>query len=246
MAPLLPAQAVFSLRHAPSWLLLAFAAGSVNAGAFLACQRFVTHVTGTVTRIGLDTEMASWWLVIDYAMVLASFIAGAFASTLFIDARRHQKKEALWAAPLALVSAILVAVSVAGSFGVFGEFGGSVEGTRDFVLLSILAFAMGLQNASVASTTGNAVRTTHMTGPASDFGVSLGAAFFAEGDARAVAVRAAAVRGGKIVAFITGAAVMVPLARAFHYGAFVMASVVILVATALSFQPRSSPIATQG
>lgn len=238
---MLPPQAVFSLRHAPSWLLLAFAAGTVNAGAFLACQRFVTHVTGTVTRIGIDAEMSTWWLVADYAIVLLCFIAGAAASVLFIQAPRHRGRDALWATPLLVVSTILVGVAIAGSRGAFGAFGGSVEGARDFLLLSILAFAMGLQNAAVASTTGNAVRTTHMTGPASDLGVSLGTAIFATGEARMNALRAAAVRGGKILGFILGAAAMVPLTHQFHYGAFALASVVILAATALSFVPSRQP-----
>lgn len=235
MAPLHPTQAVFSLRHAPSWLLLAFAAGAVNAGAFLACQRFVTHVTGTITRIGLDA--GAWWLVLDYAIVALCFITGAAASTLFIDGRRHRQKDALWAAPLLLVATILAAVSAAGAAGVFGTFGGSVESARDFLLLSILAFAMGLQNASVASTTGNAVRTTHMTGPASDLGVSLGTMLFAAGEARANARRAAMVRGGKILCFILGAAAMVPLARGLHYLAFLIPGAIVIGAAALSFAP---------
>jgi len=37
--------------------------------------------------------------------------------------------------------------------------------------MALLAFAMGLMNATVATTTSLAVRTSHMTGPASDFGV---------------------------------------------------------------------------
>lgn len=237
MSPLHPTHAVFSLRHAPSWVLLAFAAGSVNAGAFLACHRFVTHVTGTVTRIGIDA--GAWWLVLDYAIVLLCFIAGAFASVLFLDGRRHNGKQALWAAPLVAVSAILVSVAVLGSFGVFGDFGGSVEGARDFLLLSVLAFAMGLQNASVASTTGNAVRTTHMTGPASDLGVSLATAYFAAGDSRLNALKAAMVRGGKIAGFVLGAAAMVPLANRYGYLAFLVPSAIIVVSTALSFSPAA-------
>lgn len=233
MPPLHSPQAVFSLRHAPSWFALAFSAGAVNAGAFLACQRFVTHVTGTVTRIGLDVGV--WTLVADYAIVAACFIAGATASVMFIDGRVSREKEAMWATPLLLVSAILTSVAVAGSLGVFGVFGGSVESARDFFLLSILAFAMGLQNASVGSTTGNAVRTTHMTGPASDLGVSLGTAIFASGNARTTALRAAAVRAGKIAAFIVGAAVMVPLARHAGYLALLLPSVVIVIAAARSF-----------
>jgi uncharacterized membrane protein YoaK (UPF0700 family) len=44
---------IFSLRHTPSWLLLSFAAGSVNTTAFFACKRFVTHMTCTATQIGM-------------------------------------------------------------------------------------------------------------------------------------------------------------------------------------------------
>lgn len=51
---LLSAPEVLSRRHTPSMLLLALAAGAVNAGALAVCERFVTHVTGTVTRIGAD------------------------------------------------------------------------------------------------------------------------------------------------------------------------------------------------
>ena len=43
-----------SRQHLPSWFLLAFAAGATNSGAYFACQRFVSHVTGTVSRIGMD------------------------------------------------------------------------------------------------------------------------------------------------------------------------------------------------
>lgn len=244
MPPLHSPQAVFSIRHAPSWFSLAFAAGAVNAGAFLACERFVTHVTGTVTRIGLDVGV--WTLVADYAIVAACFIAGATASVWFIDGRLCREKEALWAAPLLLVSTILTSVAIAGSLGAFGVFGGSVESARDFFLLSILAFAMGLQNASVASSTGNAVRTTHMTGPASDLGVSLGTAIFASGRARTAALRAAAVRAGKIASFILGAAVMVPLARHAGYTALLLPSAIIVIAAALSFVPQPATTATTG
>ena len=45
---------VLSLRHSPSWMLLSLAAGAVNAGAFVVCERFVSHVTGVVSRIGID------------------------------------------------------------------------------------------------------------------------------------------------------------------------------------------------
>ena len=234
-------QTVFSLRHAPSWLVLAFAAGSVNAIAFLACSRFVTHVTGTVTRIGLDANAVT--LALDYSVVLACFIVGAMSSVALLDGRHHQKKKPLYFAPLVAVAAILTALAVAGTSGVFGTFGGSVEGPRDFAFLSILAFAMGLQNAAVATTTGMIVRTTHMTGPATDLGMHLATALYVEGELRRTALRHAALRAGKIFSFTAGAAAGAVLATTLGYFAFFLPAAAVLGATALSFVnvPSSTP-----
>lgn len=233
---------IFSWRHVPSWILLAFAAGSVNAGALLACQRYVTHVTGTATRIGVDAGM--WTLVFDYGLVLACFIAGAMSSVMFLEGRLRRGKTPLYALPLFIVSAILVAVATAGRLGVFGPFGESVEQPADFALLSLLGFAMGLQNATVASTTGLAIRTTHMTGPATDLGIHLATSYYTTGEARSAALRGAALRGGKLVAFILGGVLTAPLARVGGYLAFFLPAVIIPIAACLSFLPsRVRPLA---
>ncbi len=76
---------VLSLQHGPSWMILALAAGAVNAGAFVACTRFVSHVTGVVSRIGLDG--GAWAAVLEYTLVLGCFIGGAMTSVLAIQAR---------------------------------------------------------------------------------------------------------------------------------------------------------------
>jgi uncharacterized membrane protein YoaK (UPF0700 family) len=97
---------------------------------------------------------------------------------------------------------------------------------------------MGLMNASVASSTALAVRTTHMTGPATDLGVHLAVAWLATAEERKTALRLAALRGGKLVFFFLGAALMVPAVRALGYLAFVAPAGFVLVATARSFFPR--------
>jgi uncharacterized membrane protein YoaK (UPF0700 family) len=176
--------AVLSARHAPSMLLLALAAGAVNAGAFAACERFVTHVTGTVTQIGLD--VGEWVLMLEYTAVLIGFILGAMASVVAIQGRALTGKRPLHAVPLVATAIVLIAIGLAGSAGAFGPIGGQIEEVADFALLFCLAFAMGLMNASVASSTAVAVRTTHMTGPATDFGVSLAVAWFSRGEKRCV------------------------------------------------------------
>lgn len=237
-------ESVFSLRHAPSWMLLAFSAGSVNAIAFFACARFVTHVTGTTTRIGMDA--GSITLALDYLVVLLCFVAGAMTAAAMLDGRHHSNKRPLYALPLVIVAAVLASVAAAGSLGVFGPFAGSVEGPRDFAFLSILAFAMGLQNAAVATSTGLVVRTTHMTGPATDLGVHLATALYAAGDVRKTALRHAALRGGKIVSFTVGGAAGAVLASTLAYAAFFVPAAVVVAATALSFvtSPKTQELAS--
>ena len=230
-------ETILSPRHVPSWLLLALSAGCVNAIAFLACSRFVTHVTGTVTLMGMDAP--SILLAVDYLAVLACFVTGALTSALWIDVRYYQKKAPYYPLPLLVVAAILFALATCGLSGLFGTFGGTVETPHDFVFLSILAFAMGLQNAAAASSTGLVVRTTHMTGTATDLGVYLATALYSRGDAvvRRAATRHAALRAGKIFAFATGAGIGGLLAKKFAYGALFLPSAIIFVVMLASFVP---------
>lgn len=231
-----PANAVFSLRHAPSWLLLTAASGMVNGLAFLACAQYVTHVTGTATRLGLEAPHAG--VALEYAVVVLSFIAGAACSVLPLQFRVLRGKRPLWAVPLVVVAAVMVVVALLGPVGAFGPFGGeAVANDPPFALLWLLAFATGLQNAAVATSTGLVVRSTHLTGPATDLGVHLGLTFFARGEERHTAIRGAALRGAKVIAFVTGAAVALPLAGAVGYLAYLVPAACVLVATGLSFVP---------
>lgn len=236
-----PPHRLLSLRHAPSWLLLTMAAGAVNAGAFLACRRFVTHVTGTVTLLGMDAG-SSLRLMVDYGVVFACFIAGAMTSVLAIEGRYYRGKTPLHALPLIAVAAILTGVASFGAAGAFGRFGGSVERLPDFVMLSLVSFAMGLQNAAVATSTGAMVRTTHLSGPATDLGVFLATSFFTRGEERRQSLQRALLRLIKIGGFALGAGLMVPAAHRFDYLAFLAPASLVLGATALSFMPSWAPL----
>ena len=227
-----------STRHLPSWLVLAMAAGATNAGAFLASQRYVTHVTGTVTQVGLD--IGQWFLMFEYWLVLLAFIVGAFISVLAVQARVLTGKRPVPWVPLLAVVALLTVTAIAGHFGIFGVMGGELEETSDFAFLCLLALAMGLMNATVASTTALSVRTTHMTGPATDVGVHLGVAIYSTGEARRQALQLAALRGGKIVAFVLGAVLMTEVAAEhFGYLSFLLPALLITFATARSYAPSA-------
>lgn len=231
---IVPSAEVLAGRNIWSWTALAFGAGSVNATAFLACQRFVTHVTGILTHAGVDE--GSWGLAVDYVAVLLCFVLGAMTAVLLLDGRRLRGMSALPWLPLVTVSVLLTAVSIAGQFGAFGVFGTEVESDRDFVLLSVLALAMGLQNASVGNATGSLVRTTHMTGPATDLGVALAFMLLPglPADTKWAAKRTAILRGAKLAAFALGAVAAAVIVPHLGYLAFLMpAAICAMVAVAV-------------
>jgi uncharacterized membrane protein YoaK (UPF0700 family) len=232
---------VFSLRHVPSWLMLCFAAGTVNAVTFLACGRFVTHVTGTVTRVGM--EVVHLTLMLDFALVVASFIAGAMAAGLVLKGVALRGRRPPFSLPLWLTAGLIALVAGAGELGWLGSFGGSVDELGDFVHLCVLSFAMGLQNAAVATSTGQLVRTTHLTGPATDLGVHLADLLVARGEERALAKRHAALRAGKIVSYGLGAIAAVPACHALGYLSLLLPAGVIAAATVLSFVSSAAPAA---
>lgn len=231
---------IYTPRHIPSWLLLAGAAGFVDGFAFLTCQQFVTHVTGTVTRAGL--ELPQFGVAAEYGVVFLSFVLGAVAAVVLTRYRAKEGGRDRWATPLLCVVFILVLVAVTGHFGLFGKFGGTLATDPPPVfLLTMLAFAAGLQNATVASTTGMSVRTTHLTGPTTDVGMLLGAACFSAGVERRAALAGAALRGGTVVTFALGAALSLPATGGFGYLALLVPAAFVMVATALSFIPEWSP-----
>lgn len=221
LSPILEAAAVHDRRTLGVWLSLTFSAGVVNTTTLLACQRFVTHVTGTLTHIGAD--YARPMLLVDYALVVLAFVAGAVLSYRMIDGRRVRGREPWAAAPLFLVSGCLLAVAATGQLGAFGPFGQTVETAGDFVLLVILAFSMGLQNASVATTTGMIVRTTHMTGPLTDFSIALGAYLSpAPRAVRETALESVMLRGMKILTFVLGCATAAAAAPRLQYATYLL------------------------
>ena len=225
-------------------LLLSMSAGAVNAGAYLACQRFVSHVTGTVTLIG--TDLGSWSLVAEYALVLLCFLAGAVTAVFLLALAPPERYPAQ---SLQLVALLVALVAPLGYLGLFGTFGKSVETPGDFVLLSLLSFAMGLLNGTVAGSSAIGTRITHLTGHATELGMNLARACLSRGRDSTHALSNVALLSGKILSFAVGAAAMVWMVRWGGYGAFLSAAALTLLASALgrrayeypAHQPSSAP-----
>jgi uncharacterized membrane protein YoaK (UPF0700 family) len=223
--PLFDAATVHEPRKFAVWTTLAAAAGFVNAVAFAACQRYVTHVTGTVTNIGMDALNPI--LALEYILVLVAFVLGAFSSVYVSESRSPRAVIRPWA-PLSITASLLLLAGLLGFHGYFGRFGGEVETPPEFALLSLLAFGMGLQNAGVATATGMLVRTTHMTGPATDLGVAIaGWMRSADAESKLNTGRSVLLRTAKIVGFTVGALLGIQAAARLEFLAFLVPGIVV-------------------
>lgn len=147
---------------------LAFIAGAINAGGFLAFRQYTSHMTGIVSSVADNTALGQWPEVLSGVGAVFSFLGGAATSAILINwARRHQLRSE-FALPLMLEAALLLC---------FGLLGNNLENQRWLFLpmaVSLLCFVMGLQNAVITKLSKAEIRTTHITGMVTDIGIELG------------------------------------------------------------------------
>src|SRR5690242_14398031 len=103
---------VYAPEQLPAWFSLAASAGMVNAGAFFATERFVSHITGTVAQTGFEGEVS---LAIEALLLITSFIVGAMASVLPLQARRVHGRPPLFHVALACVAGLVLLASILGA-----------------------------------------------------------------------------------------------------------------------------------
>lgn len=141
-------------------LALAGVAGYVNVVVLGVFHVPVSHMTGAVSRVGIDVaagDLADLRVVVS---IVAGFLGGAVLSGALIGGRklvpgrRYGVALLIEGAVLAAAAALLLAGN---PFGV-----------------TLAAMACGIQNAMASSYFGLVIRTTHVTGIVTDVGVMLG------------------------------------------------------------------------
>lgn len=153
--------------------LLAFNAGAVNAGGFLAVQRYTSHMSGIVSGVADDLVLGQLGLALAGLLALSSFMAGAMTTAILINWARRRSMHSEYALSLLLEAVLLLG---------FGLLGGQLAHLSEHLLIyavlpatvMTLCFIMGLQNAIVTKISQAEIRTTHMTGVITDLGIELG------------------------------------------------------------------------
>lgn len=155
------------------WSSLSFQAGFINSIGFLACQRYVSHVTGFGTQVGISLGRGQYLLALQMFSLPVTFICGAWLNGYWTVARKARGLTPRYNYVTLTMPAVLFLVMIAGTNGLLGIFGEPVLFAKDFLFLSGLSFVCGMQNACFATLTQGQIRTTHLTGISTDFGTDL-------------------------------------------------------------------------
>ena len=146
-------------------VLTAFAAGMVNIGSLLIFFSFSSNVTGHYAILAAEIVKGNLYQVAVVFGWIFLFFSGSFISNLIVINLNRRNTYIAHALPLMLEILCLVAV------GVYGQFFYKETLTETEILLSLMLFAMGLQNGLTASISNFAVKTTHLTGATTDLGI---------------------------------------------------------------------------
>jgi uncharacterized membrane protein YoaK (UPF0700 family) len=142
--------------------LLSLNAGFINAATLLHSGYTVTHVTGALTKAAIFLQEGN---TVDFGFIalnVVGFITGSALCAMTITKQSfHLCRSYLH---VFTMGTLLLVASYLLSF--------YFPDRRDYVYC--VSVACGMQNAMTTSYSGNVLRTTHMTGTATDIGIVLG------------------------------------------------------------------------
>ncbi|TMS57809.1 DUF1275 domain-containing protein [Imbroritus primus] len=151
---------------------LAFIAGAINAGGFLAVQQYTSHMTGIVSSMADALALGQAVLFLAGLGALLCFISGAATCAVLVNWGRRRDLQSEFAFPLMLEAGMLILFGLLG--GNLGRYGWLFVPAT----VMLLCFIMGLQNAIITKLSHAEIRTTHVTGMVTDIGIELGKLFY--------------------------------------------------------------------
>ncbi|MGM4896949.1 YoaK family protein [Tardiphaga sp. 839_C3_N1_4] len=145
---------------------LAAVAGALNTAAFEAVGFFSANMTGNVSLLSDHLATGNLLTGSFFLAIVVAFIAGSVVSTVLVNFGRRRQIHGIYAYSILAEAALLVLLGCADL--------GLQPLHRGPTLILGLSFLMGLQNAIVTRISGARVRTTHVSGMATDIGIELG------------------------------------------------------------------------
>jgi uncharacterized membrane protein YoaK (UPF0700 family) len=220
------------------WFLLAFLSGNLNAGGFLACGRFVTHVTGFATLFGIDAANGRWDQALGILSVPLFFLLGVMISAYLVDRPIQKGGKPHYTTVMGLVALCVFLCALAGNLRMFGQWGEALRLKQDYFLLALLCMASGLQNAAITTASGSTVRTTHLTGISTDLGIGIvrELTLIRDPQRHAIELQANWLRVGTILAYAAGSLVGAALFIRIEYLGFLLPCSIAIYAMSVAIQ----------
>ncbi len=144
-----------------SAFILALNAGTMNTiGLLNIAHQSISHMTGNVSMMAIDSAKQAWPQVLFLISVVACYILGSFYSGFIIrDAKLKLGRR--YGSVLTLESVFLLMTWL------------FIKDYPHYALLWATA-ALGMQNAMASTYNGTIIRTTHLSGVLTDLGLALG------------------------------------------------------------------------
>lgn len=163
------------------WSILSFKAGIINACGFLLAGSYVSHVTGFGTQMGIAMGHEEYEIGIELLVIPFAFIGGSLLTSLILDRNYSPSKIPNYPIVQSLITFLLGAIALLFSVEFFGPTSPLVHNDRSILLIGLLCLICGLKNGLTTWATHGKIRTTHVTGLATDIGLHLSKIFGPEG-----------------------------------------------------------------
>jgi uncharacterized membrane protein YoaK (UPF0700 family) len=149
-------------------ITLAWIAGALNAGGFLAVGQYTSHMTGIVSTAADSLILGNFVPALAAAFMLIAFITGSASTAVIVNYAKRNGMPHIYTPVLLLEAGLLL---------LFGLVGSQLQ-KHEFMTVALtavlLCYVMGLQNALITKISHAVIRTTHVTGLVTDFGIELG------------------------------------------------------------------------
>lgn len=145
--------------------LLSAVAGALNAVGFLQAGSFTANMTGNLSAFADEIAVGTITMALSFAGLVVAFCCGAWSIALAIQIGERRRIRPIYA--LAIIAEAIMLLGL----GVILI----LDSTQQSFLIIVLSFVMGLQNAVTTLISKARVRTTHVSGMATDVGIELAA-----------------------------------------------------------------------
>lgn len=150
------------------WYLMSFQAGYINVGGFIIFGSFVSHVTGTSSQIGMGIAGLDAEKIMTFVTILGSFILGAGFAGKHIGQNILSGKKPAYIFVTSVKALIFLLVLILSEIYFY-----ETTMTVKLILIHLLSFVCGIQNATCSQATNGFLKPTHMTGLSTDIGINL-------------------------------------------------------------------------